>query len=70
MEANPKLLDGVGGYGQPDERLLRLAHDVGDVEAVVSEVVVIETAPGKPDAALVAATGVNGAGTGPKPVSP
>ena len=46
-----ELLDRIERNGQPHKRLLRLVNNIGGVDAIESEVVVIEAATGKAYAA-------------------
>jgi hypothetical protein len=45
---------------QADKRLLRLVHDVGCIDAVVSEIVIVESAAPEAEAALVASPCIDG----------
>ncbi len=57
-----KLLDRVERNREADVRLLRLIDDIGSVDAIVSEVVVIAPPTGKSNRALVAPSRVDSAG--------
>jgi hypothetical protein len=50
-----ELLNRLRRNRQPHKRLLRLVHDVGRIDAVIGKVIVVETATGKADRALIAA---------------
>ena len=56
---NAELLDGIRGDGETNERLLCLVDDIGGVDAVVGEVVIVQTSAGKADGALIAAANIN-----------
>ena len=58
-----EFLNGVGGNRKADEALLRLIDDIGCVDAVVGEVVVVQATAAEADAALVASARVDGAGS-------
>src|ERR1700733_6560315 len=58
-----ELFDRRRRNSEPHEGLLRLVHDIGRVDAIISEVVVIEAAAREADATLVAASGIDRAGS-------
>ena len=56
-----EFLNGVGRNGKANKALLCLIDDVGGIDAVIGEVVVVEPTSGEADAALVAAARIHGA---------
>ena len=59
---NAKFVNGVEGNRQAHVRLLRLVDDIGGVNAIVSEIVVVAPPARKSNRTLVTTSGIDGAG--------